>query len=249
MNNFSDNLGVQSYCFRNFKDNKVVAKMVRELGLNKIELCGVHIDFLDVGKFKDVISIYKNEGVEIYSIGVQYFSKNEANERKYFEFVKMCGAKYISADFDINKIFDCFRVAEKLADEYDVKIAIHNHGGWHWLGNIQTLEYVFKNTSERIGLCLDTAWALDSRIEPIKMIETFSKRLYSLHLKDFIFERDRKVVDVVLGEGNIDIGKIVNKLKDINFSGPLIIEYEGEPENPVPSIKKGIENFRKALKL
>jgi inosose dehydratase len=247
MNKFLENLGVQSYCFRNFKDNKVVAKMVKETGLNKIELCGIHIDFLDTSKFKEVISIYKDEGVDIYSIGVQYFSNNEKNERKYFEFVKICGAKYISADFDINKIFDCFKLAEKLSEEYDVKIAIHNHGGWHWLGNIQSLDYVFKNTSERIGLCLDTAWALDSRIEPVKMIEAFPDRLYSLHLKDFIFERDRKPVDVVFGEGNIDIEKLVNKLKEINFQGPLIFEYEGEPENPVHPIKKGIENFKKKI--
>ncbi|MCM8804097.1 MAG: sugar phosphate isomerase/epimerase [Candidatus Omnitrophica bacterium] len=247
MSNFKDNLGVQSYCFRNFRDNRIVAKMVKELRLNKIELCGVHIDFLDQSKFKDVISIYKNEGIEIYSVGVQYFSNNENNERKYFEFVKMCGAKIISADFDINKIFDCFKTAEKLCDEYNIKIAIHNHGGWHWLGNIQTLEYVFKNTSERIGLCLDTAWALDSRIDPVKMIETFSNRLYSLHLKDFIFERDRKPTDIVFGEGNICIKKIVEKLKNIKFQGPLIIEYEGEPENPVPAIKKGIENFLKEV--
>ncbi|MCM8772204.1 MAG: sugar phosphate isomerase/epimerase [Candidatus Omnitrophica bacterium] len=247
MNDLKENIGVQSYCFRNFKDNRDVAKMVKELGLNKIELCGVHVDFLDVNKFKEVISIYENEGVKIFSIGVQYFSSNEKNERKYFEFVKICGAKFISADFDINKIFDCFKIAEKLAEEYDVKIAIHNHGGWHWLGNIQTLEYVFKNTSDRIGLCLDTAWSLDSNIEPIKMIETFKDRLYSLHLKDFIFEKNRKPVDVILGEGNIDLKKLVNKLKEINFSGPLIIEYEGEPENPIPSIKKGIENLIKEL--
>lgn len=247
MNSLKENLGVQSYCFRNFKDNRIVAKMVREIGLCKIELCGVHVDFLDESKFKEVISIYKKEGVEIYSIGVQYFSNNEVNERKYFEFVRLCGAKFISADFDINKIFDCFKTAEKLAEEYDVKIAIHNHGGWHWLGNIQTLDYIFKNTSKRIGLCLDTAWALDSGIDPIKMIEVFKDRLYSLHLKDFVFEKNRKPVDVVLGEGNINIEKIVEKLKEINFNGPLIIEYEGEPENPVPSIKKGIENFLKRI--
>jgi len=247
MIDLKENLGVQSYCFRNFKDNKVVAKMVKEVGVNKIELCGVHVDFFDVSKFKEIISIYNDEGVNIYSIGVQRFSNNETNEKKYFEFVKMCGGKYISADFDISRIFDCFKIAEKLAEEYDVKIAIHNHGGRHWLGNIQTLEYIFKNTSERIGLCLDTAWALDSGIDPINMIEKFNKRLYSLHLKDFIFERDRKPVDVVFGEGNIDIDKILEKLKEINFSGPLIIEYEGSPENPVPAIKKGIENFLKKL--
>lgn len=248
MSKFLENLGVQSYCFRNFKDNKEVTKMVKDLGLGKIELCGVHVNFSDISKFEEIISIYKNEGIEIYSIGVQHFSNNIEEERKYFEFIKMSGGKFISADFAIDKMFDCFRTAEKLAEEYSIKIAIHNHGGWHWLGCPQTLDYVFKNTNEKIGLCLDTAWALDSGIDPIKMIEQFKNRLYSLHLKDFIFERNRKPKDVILGEGNIDIGKLIEKLVEINFSGPLIIEYEGEPENPVPQIKKCIENFKKFLK-
>lgn len=241
------NLGVQSYCFRNFKDNQKVAEMVKQLGLSKIELCGVHIDFTETSKFKEVISVYQDNGVEIVSIGVQAFKNDESTERKYFEFLKMCGGKFMSVDFDINTIPDCFKLADKLAAEYDVKLGIHNHGVWHWLGNLQGLNYVFKNTSERVGLCLDTAWALDSKADPIEWIEKFKDRLHILHLKDFTFNEFCKPEDVVLGEGLLSLGKLVEKLKEINFTGLSIIEYEGSPENPVNDIKKGIENLKKFI--
>lgn len=241
------NLGVQSYCFRNFKDNKKVAEMVKELCLDKIELCGVHCDFTDTSKFNEVISIYRDNGVEIVSIGVQGFKNDEATERKYFEFLKMCGGKYMSVDFDINTIPGCFKLADKLAEEYDVKLGIHNHGVSHWLGNVQGLSYVFSNTSVRIGLCLDTAWALDSKANPIEWVDKFKERLYILHLKDFKFDSLCKPEDIVLGEGTLNLEKILEKLKDINFSGLSIIEYEGNPENPSSDIKKGIENLKNLL--
>ncbi len=47
--------GVQSYCFRNFKNNADVAQKVREIGVDKIELCGVHADFNQPSAFKDVV--------------------------------------------------------------------------------------------------------------------------------------------------------------------------------------------------
>ena len=35
------------------------------------------------------------------------------------------------------------------------------------------LQHVFGMTSDRIGLCLDTAWAIDSRLDPVKMVTQF----------------------------------------------------------------------------
>jgi hypothetical protein len=39
--------GVQSYCFRHFKDNADVAQKVLEIGVKSIEVCAVHADFND----------------------------------------------------------------------------------------------------------------------------------------------------------------------------------------------------------
>lgn len=40
--------GVRSYCFRECKDNRTVARLVRETGLDKIEVCAVHGNFNDL---------------------------------------------------------------------------------------------------------------------------------------------------------------------------------------------------------
>jgi len=240
-------LAVQSYCFRGFKDNRKVAEMVKECGLDKIELCGVHVDFSNPSSFKEIIGIYRDAGIEIISIGVQEFANNEERERKFFEFLKESETKYMSVDFNIETIPDCFKLADKLAGEYDVKLAIHNHGGKHWLGNSTALNYVFKRTSQRIGLCLDTAWALDSGEDPVEMVERFKERLYLLHIKDFTFDTARRYKDVIAGEGNLDLNKLFNLLKNISFEGYGIIEYEADVENPVPAIKKCVEKVKESL--
>jgi sugar phosphate isomerase/epimerase len=239
-------LGVQSYCFRHFKENPKVIEEVKKCGVAAIELCGAHADFADESKFDDVIGLYKKSGVRIVAIGVQGFKNSEAAERKYFEFAKRAGAKYISADFALEAVPACYRTAEKLADKYDVKLAIHNHGGRHWLGTAHMLRNVFGQTSERIGLCLDTAWALDSGENPVKMIEEFGRRLYGLHVKDFVFDRARKPEDVVVGTGNLNLAALVAALKKVDFSGYAVLEYEGDVENPTPAVTKCVKAVRAA---
>ena len=236
MIDFKTELGAQSYCFRHFKDNATVIAKLKECGLDRIELCGVHADFTDESSFDSVIQEYSDAGVTITSIGVQGFKNDDANERKFFEFARRAGAKVISASFDINTVPEAFDTASKLADEFDINLAIHNHGGYDWLGNAPTLRNVFSKTSERIGLCLDTAWALQAGHDPLQFAEEFSSRLYGLHIKDFVFDRAGKGEDVVVGTGNLDLPKLFEILKSQNYSGYAVLEYEGDVENPVPAI-------------
>ena len=246
MTDIKNAVGVQSYCFRGFKDNAKVASLVREIGVNKIELCGVHIDFNNEALFDDVIATYRAAGVEIVSIGVQGFNADEANEKHWFEFARRAGAKFISAHFEPGTIPEAYRIVEKLAEKYDIRVGIHNHGGRHWLGCAQTLAWVFDNTSERIGLTLDTAWALDSGENPVEMAERFGKRLYGLHLKDFTFDRARKPQDVVVGTGNLDLPGLFKVAAKVNFDGFVVIEYEGDVDNPVPALTQCVKQIKSA---
>ena len=63
------NFGVQSWCFRHFKDNPTVADKVKEIGVSSIELCGVHADFDQPKGFAQVVKTYKDKGVDIVSLG------------------------------------------------------------------------------------------------------------------------------------------------------------------------------------
>lgn len=243
--NLSEELGVQSFCYRGFKANEDVIERVKECGVSKIELCGVHVDFQDPATFSGVVDLYESAGIDIVSIGVQSFANDPGGERRYFEFAAAAGNRFISADFALQTTPDSFRTAERLAAEYDVKLAIHNHGGRHWLGTAQMLEHVFNQTSDRIGLCLDTAWAIDSREDPVEMVRRFGDRLYGVHIKDFVYKPDRTPEDVVCGEGILDLPALVAALRDVDFAGYLVLEYEGDVENPVPALTRCVEAFRK----
>ena len=43
-----------------------------------------------------------------------------------------------------------------------------------------------------------------------------------------------------------DPTRLARELKALNFAGPVMFEYENHPENPVPDMKQGLANWRKA---
>lgn len=242
-----NDLGVQSWCYRNWKDLPGFLTQLKNSGVTATEICGVQIDFSKPEGFAAAIKTCKDAGVRILSIGVQGVGSDPAKEENYFKFCQQAGAKFMSISFAPTAMWDGLRATEKLADKYDVKLGIHNHGGYDWLGNTTILDYVFKNTSPRIGLCLDTAWALDAKQNPIEMAEKFKDRLYGVHIKDFIFDRARNSEDVVVGTGNLDLPKLAATLKKNNFNGYTVLEYEGDVNNPVPAISKCVAEWKKVL--
>jgi len=240
-------LGIQSYCFRNFKDNAKLAELLKSCGAGAVELCGVHANFGDPSTFEKVIETFKTAKVKIVSIGVEGVGAKADELEKRFVFAKQAGAKYISVHFNLADAPECYRTGERLADKYDLKLAIHNHGGRHWLGSAEMLQQVLNNTSERVGLCIDTAWALDSHEDPVKMVERFGKRVYGMHFKDFVFNRAGGHEDVVVGTGNLDLKGLAKALEAVSFSGYGVIEYEGDADNPVPALTKCVEAIRAAF--
>jgi len=244
--NVMDELGIQSFCFRGSPTNEEVIERLKECGCSKIEICQKHVDFTDESGFEDVVKLYKDAGVQIVSIGVQRFANDAEKEEKFFKFAQMAGARFMAADFALPTTPDCYKTAQALAEKYDVRLAIHNHGGKHWLGTPDMIQHVFKQTSDRVGLCLDTAWALDSRADPIKMVKQMGDRLYGVHIKDFVYKPDRTPEDVVVGTGNLDLPGLLKAMAAVNFDGYVVLEYEGDVNNPVPALQQCVEAVRKA---
>lgn len=227
--------GIQSWCFRHFKTVAAFATELKKTGVNAAEVCGVQVDFNKPETFDEAIAQFKDAGVNILSIGVQRV-EGKAEERNYFEFCRKAGCKFMSISFPPTAMWDGLRQVEKLAEEYDLRLGIHNHGGYDWLGNSVILDYIFKNTSDCIGLTIDTAWAIDAGQNPVEMVEKFGHRLYGVHVKDFTYTPDRKPHDVVIGTGNLDLPAFMQALKKVNFKGYTVIEYEADVENPVPAL-------------
>ena len=245
----SSKLGVQTFCFREFDIARTI-DAVKSCNLSTVELCGfgVHFTFDDPDGFDKTVAALKDAGIGIPAMTADNFAGDEADERVRCEFAAKAGAKVLMiGGFDLDNIHEAFKTAEKLAEEFDVVLGIHNHGGSHAFGNTEMLNWVFKNTSKRIGLLLDTAWALDAGEDPVAMIRNFGERVHGIHFKDFIFDRERKPEDVVLGTGVLDLPGVLKALDDVGFDGSAVIEYEGEPEDPTASIAKCVEAIRALL--
>ena len=240
--------GVQSYCFRNFKDNADVAKKVRQIGVNKLEICGIHADFLKPEEFKNVVKIYKDAGVEIVSLGVQTFVGAD-NEKSWFECAKIAGAKHISAHFRIDSYTTAVPKTAKLAEEFGMRVGIHLHGGYMFGGSMDVVDHLMKVGGPRIGLNIDTAWCMQTgphNGNPVKWVEKFAGRIYGVHYKDFLFDKNAAWHDVVVGTGNLDLPAFIKALEAAKFDGMAVIEYEADPENPVPALTECVNKMRSA---
>jgi sugar phosphate isomerase/epimerase len=243
--------GVQSYCFRNFKDNSDVASMVKQIGVNKIEVCGIHSNaFNDVAVWKDEVAIYQNAGVEIVSIGVQTFGEDMEAARRWFECAQAAGTKYISAHFQVGNFQTTVPKVAALCDEFGIRIGIHCHGGYMFGGSPDELRCMLDLGGENIGVCIDTAWCMQigpQRGKPVEWVKNlFKGRVYGVHYKDFTFGKDAKWEDVVVGTGNLDLPAFVAALNEENFDGYAVIEYEADPENPVPALTNCVNSVRGA---
>jgi len=235
-----DELAVQSFCYRKFKQHDEVIQALKDNELDKIELCGVHINPLADHDLAQTIAKYRDNGIAITAFGVHTFDSNEDNARKIFEFADMAGFDTITCHFAPGSL----DIVEKLCEEYGKKAALHNHGRGHEHGSVRAIKDLLQVASKNIGLCLDTAWMLDMRQNPVEVAKTFRDRLMGVHLKDFIFDRAGLPEDVMLGTGNLDLKALLQYLVDTDYDGLLTLEYEGDVDNPVPSIQRCVDIVR-----
>jgi sugar phosphate isomerase/epimerase len=147
--------------------------------------------------------------------------KNEAGNRKVFEFAKAMGISVIVSE----PAEDAFEVIQTLVKEFDIKVALHDHPKpsryWnpdHVLATVNTLD-------SRIGACADTGHWSRSELDPIEAITKLKGRIMSSHLKE-TDKIGKDARDVVYGTGASNVKGQLAAFKAVGFRGPLSLEYE-----------------------
>ncbi|NUM56257.1 MAG: sugar phosphate isomerase/epimerase [Candidatus Hydrogenedentes bacterium] len=234
-------MGSQSYSFRYFKDPAVAIEKLKELGLSNMEFCSVHFkpDASDPG-FAAIKALIASTAIAVPVYGVEGFGQDEAANRKKFEFAKALGLEVISAD--VEKEGNAFKIVDALCKEFNIKIGIHNHGPGARYDKVSNTIEAVKGSSALVGACVDTGHVIRSGEKPHEVIAALGERVHSLHLKDWVLGGKEQIV----GEGDMDLVAVAKALKAINFSGPIMLEYEEHESDPVPHMKKGLENWQKA---
>ena len=233
-------LGAQSYSFRTFPLEGAIANL-KALGLLEMEFFGGHVPTDPESEgFAAALKTITESGIKVPCFGVESFTADEAANRKKFEFGKALGVDILTAD----PTPDAFDSLDKLTEEFGIKIAIHNHGPGARYDKVADTLTAVQGHSPMIGACLDTGHCIRSNEKPHEAVEQLGDRLIAIHLKDWVHGGEEKIV----GEGDMDIEKLAANLATLGFTGPIMLEYEESPDNPVPDMQKGVDNWRAAVK-
>ena len=175
--------------------------------------------------------------------GVHGFSADHEKNRKLFQFAKAAGIKNLSADPSP----DSFESLDKLVKEFDIRIAIHNHGPNHRYNKALDVLSAVEPYDQRIGACADLGHFIRSGEDAVQVIRLLGKRLFGIHLKDFA-EMKSDTKGVILGEGHLDVEGVFAALANVDFpaDGCLSLEYEENEKDPIDDIRRCMEIARKA---
>jgi sugar phosphate isomerase/epimerase len=183
-------------------------------------------------------------GLELVGGGLITFETDtDDGVRKYFDYAKAAGMPLIVFTSKPNLL----PRIEKFARQYDIKAAIHNHGPEDpdFPSPYDALKAI-KGMDPRMGLCIDLGHTVRAGSDPVRAIADAGPRLLDMHAKDL---RDFKTVEsqCVVGEGKMPIAEIFRQLRAIRYSGYVNLEYEIEPDNPLPGMKQSFSYMRGAL--
>jgi inosose dehydratase len=163
------------------------------------------------------------------------------------------------------ELFESLSLAEEIGDRHGLNVAVHPH-----FGTAIERPHHLRRFLEgcETGLCLDTGHLLVGGDDPVKVAELAAGRVRVVHLKDV----DRLLADLVaagkvgfeeavsrgvfkaLGDGDVDIERVIGLLEGSGYEGWYVLEQDimldDEPERgkgPIEDVRKSLEFARGVL--
>jgi inosose dehydratase len=163
------------------------------------------------------------------------------------------------------ELFEGLSLAEEIGDRHGLTVAVHPH-----YGTVIERPHHVRRFLEgcETGLCLDTGHLVVGGDDPVKVAELAAGRVRVVHLKDV----DRLLADLVaagkvgfeyavsqgvfkaLGEGDVDIGRVIRLLEESGYGGWYVLEQDimldDEPDRgkgPIEDVRKSLEFARGVL--
>jgi sugar phosphate isomerase/epimerase len=227
-------LGLASYTFRNFSRAQMIGFM-KQLNVSALNAKDVK-DHLPMNLQEEAAALadYTAAGIKLHAAGAISFAKNEdADIQSKFEYCKRAGIGVIVAG---DPAPETLPRIEKFVKEYDIRIAIHNHGPedklWH--SPLDVLKAV-KGMDPRIGCCIDVGHTVRAGTDVVRAIQQAGARLFNLHMKD-LTNFESKESQVAVGEGIMPVRKMLEALIEIQYKGFVDLEYEIHPDDPMPGV-------------
>jgi sugar phosphate isomerase/epimerase len=236
-------LGVASYSFREFPLDQALA-MAKALGVTYMTFKDVHVPRTDPPEATRALrSKIEAAGITIMGGGTITIPNDPAIIRREFEYAKNAGFPLIFTDPDPAAL----DTIEQMAKNYDIRVAIHNHGpeNKNW-PRPQDAYAAVKTRDRRLGLCIDIGHTLRTGTDPVAACRECRDRLYDMHVKDLAVKTDRDS-QVEVGRGLIDFPALFRTLIEIGSQGQVGLEYEIKPKDPLPGMIESMAYMRGVL--
>lgn len=232
-------LGMASYTCRKFSLDDTLA-ITKRVGFKYICLKDFHLKLDSTPEqIQAAVQKVKDAGLILYGGGVIYMKDND-QVHQAFEYAKAAGMKVIVG----GPTPELLPLVDKMVQQYDIKVAIHNHGPGDKVYPLPATAYEkIKDLDKRIGLCIDIGHTMRAGVDPSEAAEQFADRLLDIHAKD-VSAADAKGDTVEIGRGVIDIPKFIRTLVKIKYNGIVSFEYEKDGDDPLPGLAESVGYVR-----
>lgn len=237
-------VGACSYSLRNAPRDQMLND-VHRLGVQYLSLKEVHLP-LDstTEERRQTRQQAQDLGLSITSCGVIYMKNDADLMHKAFDYAHDVGASLVVVG--VNR--EMLSTLDMVIRDYDLKAAIHNHGPKDKLfpSPLEVWEAI-QPFHRKIGICMDIGHTYRMHEDLVADVQKTKDRLYSMHFKDLDSDRiDAKGVPV--GTGVLPTVDLLRELVRLNYTGEVQLEYEVEPNDPVPGMAESFGFMRGALR-
>jgi sugar phosphate isomerase/epimerase len=243
-------LGCQAYSFNQYTFYEAIDKTA-SLGLHYIEAYpGQKLsaekpdaktdESLPPELRREVKAKLADGGVKLVNYGVCGLSKDEAASRRTFEFAKDMGIETIVSE----PAPDAFDTIEKLCEEFQINVALHNHPKPSRYWNPDTVLACCQGRSKQIGACADTGHWMRSELNPVEQLKKLEGRIISFHFKD-LNKFGAGAHDVPWGTGEGSVKAMLTEIRRQKIKAVFSIEYEHNWTSSLPEIAQGVAYFDK----
>ena len=238
-------LGLASYTFRNFSRAQMIGFM-KQIHINALNAKDVkdHLP-MDPQEEAKALADYAAAGIKLHAAGAIYFAKDQDDDiRNKFEYCKRANISVIVAG---DPTPETLPRIEKFVKEYDIRIAIHNHGPEDklWPSPLDVLKSL-KGTDPRIGCCIDVGHTVRAGTDVVQAIHEVGPRLFNVHMKDLTDFHDKQS-QVAVGDGLMPVREIFEALIAIKYQGFVDLEYEVHGDDPMPGVTSSFAYMRGVL--
>ncbi len=237
-------LGVATFSLRNFDRTEAIS-MIQALHVRHISVKSFHMPYEDSPEeLAAGVQAFARAGIEIVSGGNNGITKdNDDHVRMFFEYAKAVGIPLLV----IAPTAKNMPRIERFVKEYDIQVAIHNHGPEdpHFPGPRDALE-VIRDMDPRVGVCIDIGHAARTGVDVVASCAEAGDRLLDVHMKDLRDVNDR-ASQCIVGEGVLPVADIFRQLAKMDYRGYVNLEYEIDGNDPLPGMKQSFAYMRGVL--